>query len=65
MFGGDKVNGIKWNFLILATIAAFSIVGIGIFFAESNLIGMVISFIVLCTAMMYGFKSKKKLREEG
>ncbi|WP_062105252.1 YlaF family protein [Bacillus niameyensis] len=58
------MNGIKWNFFILATIAALSIVGIGIFFAENSSLGMIICFILLCVAMMYGFKSKKKLRQE-
>ncbi|MCJ7843273.1 YlaF family protein [Lederbergia sp. NSJ-179] len=56
---------IKWNFLILAVIATFSIMGIGICLAEQSVIGMILCFVILCVVMMYGFKAKKKmLREE-
>ncbi|GIN57512.1 YlaF family protein [Lederbergia ruris] len=59
------MGGIKWNFLILATVAAFSIMGMGICLAENSWVGIVLCFIILCLAMMYGFKQKKKLQKEG
>ncbi|KRG10914.1 hypothetical protein ACA29_20110 [Lederbergia galactosidilytica] len=55
---------IKRNFLILSTIAAFSIMGMGICLAENSWTGIVLCFLILCTAMIYGFKQKKKLQKE-
>ncbi|MBS4193846.1 YlaF family protein [Lederbergia citri] len=59
------MNGIKWNLLLLATIGAFSIVGIGISVGTNSYIGMIICFIILVAVMTYGFKTKKKMRDEG
>lgn len=59
------MTGIKWNFLFLAVLAAFSIVGMGISLGEKSLLGMLVCFVVLVSVMGYGFKTKKKLRESG
>lgn len=54
------MNGVKWNFLILAIIAALSIIGLGIFFAEENTLGLIISFVLFCASMIFGFTLKRK-----
>jgi len=59
---GDNVKDIKWNFLIMALLATASISFIGIAIAEKSIFGAVISLIVLCGIMGYGFSQKKKLR---
>lgn len=59
------MNGIKWNFLFLAIIAAFSIVGMGFSLGMKSPLGMLIGLIILISVMGYGFKVKKKLREAG
>ncbi|HEY4554100.1 MAG TPA: YlaF family protein [Bacillaceae bacterium] len=57
--------GIKWNFLILAILAAISIIGIGVMLGERSIVGMVIFFLILMAVMGYGFASKKKMRDQG
>ncbi|MBW8348680.1 YlaF family protein [Bacillus sp. IITD106] len=59
------MNGIKWNLLLLATIGAFSIVGFGISVGASSYIGMIACLIILIAVTGYGFKTKKKMRDEG
>ncbi|MDW7613179.1 YlaF family protein [Peribacillus simplex] len=56
---------IKWNFLILAVLAACSIGSIGIFIAEKSLLGILAAIVILCGVMGFGFTQKKKLREAG
>ena len=56
---------IKWNFLILAILAAMSIGSIGVFIAEKSIIGIVAAIVILCAIMGFGFSQKKKLREAG
>ncbi|GIN74434.1 hypothetical protein J14TS2_49090 [Bacillus sp. J14TS2] len=63
--GASNLSRIRWDFLLLAMIAAFSIMGMGICLAENSWLGIALCFIVLCIAMMYGFKKKKKLQKEG
>lgn len=59
------MKNVKWNFLILSILAAFSIIGIGIFLAERSPFGMIASFLILIVIMGFGFTLKKKMREEG
>lgn len=59
------MRGIKWNFLLLAILAASSIIGMGVALAENSLLGMFICFIILMAVMGYGFATKKKYREAG
>jgi hypothetical protein len=51
---------IKWNFLILAILAASSIGSIGIFIAEKSLLGILAAIVVLCGIMGLVFTQKKK-----
>lgn len=55
----------KWDFLLLAVIAACSIIAIGIFIAEESMIGILVSIVVLFLAMGYAFKRKKLQENEG
>ncbi|MFD1705748.1 YlaF family protein [Siminovitchia sediminis] len=59
------MNGIKWNFLILAIVAAFSIIGAGFSLGAGSILGMMICLIVLIAVMGYGFATKKKFKESG
>lgn len=59
------MKNIKWNLLFLAILGAASIVGIGIFLGERSPIGMIICFLTLVIIMGFGFKIKKKMRDEG
>ena len=56
---------IKWNFLILAILAAMSIGSIGVFIAEKSIIGIIAAIVILCAIMGFGFSQKKKMREAG
>ncbi|RFU71126.1 hypothetical protein D0469_04085 [Peribacillus saganii] len=56
---------IKWNFLLLAFLAAASMAGIGISVGERSLIGIIICILALIGIMGYGFATKKKMREQG
>ncbi|MCR2820861.1 YlaF family protein [Lederbergia panacisoli] len=59
------MSGIKWNLLLLAILGVFSIVGFGIFVGVKSYIGMTVCFILFIAIMGYGFKTKKKMRENG
>lgn len=59
------MNGLKWNFLLLAIIAALSIIGMGFSLGAGSLIGMIVCLIILISIMGYGFATKKKYREAG
>ncbi|MDQ0215188.1 hypothetical protein J2S13_001588 [Oikeobacillus pervagus] len=56
---------IKWVFLLFAVAAAMSIIGIGIAIAERSTIGIIACIIALFVIMGQGFKTKKKMREQG
>jgi hypothetical protein len=60
-----KMKGIKWIFLIFAILAAASMMGIGIELAEKSMIGTISCVIALIIIMGFGFKTKKKMRENG
>ncbi|MDP4086658.1 MAG: YlaF family protein [Bacillota bacterium] len=56
---------IKWIFLVYSILSAASIAGIGVSIAEKSIMG-VIGCIVACILIMgFGFKTKKKMRENG
>ena len=59
------VKEIKLNFLFMALLATASIAFIGIAIAEKSIFGALISLIILCGVMGYGFSQKKKLRTAG
>ncbi|MBS4189070.1 YlaF family protein [Bacillus sp. FJAT-49705] len=56
---------IKWPLLAFAIAAALCIMGIGIAIAEESIIGILGSIIALVLVMGFGFKTKKKMRENG
>ncbi|WP_307342040.1 YlaF family protein [Metabacillus malikii] len=55
----------KWIFLVLASLAALSMVGIGIAIGLKSLLGVIMSIIALNVIMASGFILKKKMRENG
>ncbi|MBN8199428.1 hypothetical protein DFO70_103111 [Cytobacillus firmus] len=59
------MNKIKWPLLAFAIGAALCMMGIGVAVAERSIIGMIIAIIALIFVMGYGFKTKKKMREDG
>jgi hypothetical protein len=65
--GGAKnhMGNIKWPLLFLAIAAAVCIMGLGVAIGEGSLLGAVVSITATILTMGYGFKIKKKLREEG
>jgi arginine exporter protein ArgO len=56
---------IKWPFLFLALLATISIMGIGIAIAERSILGIFASILSIVFVMGIGFKTKKKMRENG
>jgi len=59
------MNQVKWPLLILAILAAASIMGIGIAIAEKSLIGALACLLAVIIIMGTGFKTKRKMREKG
>jgi arginine exporter protein ArgO len=59
------MNQIKWSMLAYSILAAISIMGIGVAIGEQSIIGAVISILALIVIMGMGFKTKKKMRENG
>ncbi|KON89248.1 hypothetical protein AF332_22175 [Sporosarcina globispora] len=59
------MNKIKWPLLAFAIGAALCMMGIGVAVAERSIIGIIFAIIALIFVMGYGFKTKKKMREDG
>ncbi|WP_313801482.1 YlaF family protein [Cytobacillus sp.] len=59
------MKDIKWPLLALAIIATLCMMGIGIAVAEESIIGILAAIIALIVVMGIGFKTKKKMRENG
>ncbi|WP_064093854.1 YlaF family protein [Rossellomorea aquimaris] len=59
------MGNIKWIFVLFSILAAASLMGIAISISEGSLLIAVFSLICLFITMGYGFKTKKKYREEG
>ncbi|KUP07659.1 hypothetical protein Q75_05385 [Bacillus coahuilensis p1.1.43] len=57
------MKNIQWIFVLLACLAATSIMGIGIFISEGSLTGVLLSIVALIFIMGFGFMTKKKSRE--
>ncbi len=55
----------KWIFLVLACVAALSMIGIGIAVGERSLLGVLLSIVLLNAVMAFGFILKKRMREKG
>jgi hypothetical protein len=56
---------IKWIFVVYAIRAASGIMGIGIAIAEKSFIGALGCIIAVILIMGMGFKTKRKMRENG
>lgn len=56
---------IKWIFVVYAILAAASIMGIGIAIAEKSIIGALGCIMAVILIMGLGFKTKRKMRENG
>jgi hypothetical protein len=56
---------IKWIFVLFAVAAAADIIGIGVAIAEESIVGILACIVLLVLIMGFGFKTKKKYREEG
>ncbi|KMJ58484.1 hypothetical protein AB685_11410 [Bacillus sp. LL01] len=59
------MRNIKWIFIVYAVLAAVSLGLVGIAIGERNTIGMVLAFILFGAVMGLGFKTKRKMRENG
>jgi len=59
------VKDIKWVFLLYAIGAAVMMMGIGVAIGESSIIGILCCIVLLMIILGFGFKTKKKWREEG
>jgi arginine exporter protein ArgO len=59
------VKNIKWIFVLYAVLAAVCIMGIGIAISEKSILIAVLAVAAWVFVMGYGFKTKKKYREEG
>ncbi|QGQ47000.1 YlaF family protein [Metabacillus sediminilitoris] len=55
----------KWIFLLLASLAAACMIGIGIAVGERSILGIVLAIIGLNAVMASGFILKKRMREKG
>lgn len=63
--GYVQMSNVKWPLLIYAILAAASIVGIGIAISEQSIIGGLGSIVAVIVIMGMGFKTKRKMRENG
>lgn len=55
----------KWIFIVLAFLAASSMIGIGIAVGERSILGIVLAIVGLNAVMASGFIMKKRMREKG
>jgi hypothetical protein len=55
----------KWIFIVLAFLAAASMIGIGIAVGERSIFGIVLAIVGLNAVMASGFILKKRMREKG
>jgi hypothetical protein len=59
------MKSVQLIFLLFAIAAACSMMAIGIFIAEENVLGISLSVMMLIIIMGFGFATKKKMRERG
>jgi Family of unknown function (DUF5325) len=55
----------KWIFLVLAFLAAFCMIGIGVAVGQRSILGIILAIIGLNAVMGSGFAMKKRMREKG
>ncbi|MEI4771200.1 YlaF family protein [Psychrobacillus sp. FJAT-51614] len=59
------MNNIKWVFVLFSIGAILSMAFVGISIALRNIPLIILGLVLLCVIMGYGFKTKKKMRDEG
>jgi len=59
------LKNIKWVFVLYSISAILSMCGIGVAVGFRSLPGAIVAIIALILIMGYGFKTKKKMREQG
>ncbi|MGD7048146.1 hypothetical protein FZC83_12395 [Rossellomorea marisflavi] len=59
------MGNIKWVFVLFSLLAAISLMGIAISISVQSILLALGSFIALIIVMGFGFKTKKRYREEG
>lgn len=59
------MKNVKWSLLVYAILAATCIMGIGIAIGEKSLIGVIGCILAIIVIMGMGFKTKRKMRENG
>ncbi len=63
--GGILMKQIKWPLFFFAMLATVSIMGIGIAIGERSILGIIACIVGLVFVMGFGFKTKKKMRDNG
>jgi arginine exporter protein ArgO len=56
---------VQWVFLLFAFMAAACMAGIGIAISYRSILAILVLLVLLMFVMGYGFKTKKKMRENG
>lgn len=59
------MGNIKWIFVLFSLLAAISLMGIAISISVQSILLALGSFIALIIVIGFGFKTKKRYREEG
>jgi len=59
------VKNIKWVFVLYSILALLCMMLIGVSVGLRSIPGILISIVLLIFVMGFGFKTKKKLREQG
>ncbi|MDZ5470638.1 YlaF family protein [Bacillus sp. 31A1R] len=59
------MNQIKWPLLFFAIASAACMMGIGIAISFRSFLGIAAAIVALIVVMGFGFKTKKKMREQG
>ena len=59
------MGNIKWIFVLFSILAAVSLMGLAIAISEGSILIAAFSLLCLFITMGFGFKTKKKYREEG
>jgi len=62
---GFIVKNIKWIFALYSFAALFAMFAIGISVGLRSVIGILLSILLLIFVMGFGFKTKKKYRDQG
>jgi len=59
------VKNIKWVFVLFSVLALLSMFAIGVSVGLRSVPGILASILLLIVVMGFGFKTKKKMRDQG